>query len=108
MQRLLALMIALALLIVPVGMIGGMASAHVSGGDAVTTAPACHEGSPKPAKPAKGLGMSAECALACAALPAMPARLADRLLPVAPPPLATVRMVVAKTSPESIDPPPRA
>ena len=106
MQRLLSLFVALALLIVPMGMIGGAASAHAGLEHAAMTAGDCHDSGSE--KPAKGIGMSAECALACAALPAMPARL-DAPAPLGP----TVHPItalhgLATAGPESLDPPPRA
>lgn len=108
MQRLLSLFVALALLIVPMGMISGAAAAH-AGTPATTMAPSdCHESAPAPEKKSKGVGMSAECALACAALPAVPAWLEEpaALAPVVHPMVALHGL--AKAGPESLDPPPRA
>lgn len=107
MQRVLSLFVALALLVVPMGMISGAASAHAGNPHATMASTDCHDSAPMPEKKPKGVGMSAECALACAALPALPACLD------APAELAPVvhRMValhgLAKAGPESLDPPPR-
>jgi hypothetical protein len=108
MRRVWAMMIALALLIVPIGMIGGAAQAHQQPVHSTMSA-GCHESEAAPkSKKAKGIGMSAECALACAALPANMARIADRLpvvrLPLHPPSAPSC----AGATPESDDPPPRA
>jgi hypothetical protein len=108
MRRFWAMMIAFALLIVPVGMIGGAAEAHQQPAHSTMSAD-CHEGgaASKDKKP-KGVGMSAECALACAALPASMARVVDRL-PTAPLPRHPMSAAYfAGASPESDDPPPRA
>ena len=108
MQRLLSLFVALALLIVPMGMISGAAAAHAGMEHAAMTAGECHESAPAPEKKSKGVGMSAECALACAALPAMPARL-EVPAPLGPTvhPIVALRGLVT-AGPESLDPPPRA
>jgi hypothetical protein len=107
MQRLLSLFVAFALLIVPMGMIGGAAGAH--GGSTQATMPTdCHESAPAPEKKSKGVGMSADCALACAALPAIPVwfEVPPALAPVIHPTIALHGLVTA--GPESLDPPPRA
>jgi hypothetical protein len=108
MQRLLSLFIALALLIVPMGMISGAAAAHAGTSHATMASSDCHDSAPMPEKKSKGVGMSAECALACAALPAVPAWLEVRpaLAPVVHPIIALHGP--AKAGPESLDPPPRA
>ena len=108
MQRLLSLFVAFALLMVPLGMINGAAAAHAGAEHAGMTAGECHESAPAPEKKSKGVGMSAECALACAALPAVPAR-----LQVPAEIGSTVHPIIAlhgiaKAGPESLDPPPRA
>jgi len=107
MQRMLSLFVALAVLIVPLGMISGSAAAHASPVHATMTAGGCHEGSPAPENKSKGVGMTAECALACAALPAMPARIAVPL--VAPPVVYPIVALhgLANAGPDSLDPPPR-
>lgn len=108
MQRLLSLFVALALLIVPMGMISGTAAAHAGTPHSTMASTDCHDPVPAPEEKSKGVGMSAECALACAALPAVPAWLKE------PAALAPVvhRIValhgVAEAGPESLDPPPRA
>lgn len=107
MRRLLSLFVTLALLIVPMGMIGGAAAAHAGTPHAMTTAGDCHESAPAPEKRSKGVGMSAECALACAALPAMAARLEQPAAPVIMYPMIALHGL-AKAGPESLDPPPRA
>jgi hypothetical protein len=108
MQRLLSLFVALALLIVPMGMITGAAAAHAGTSHAMMVSSDCHEGAPMPEKKSKGVGMSAECALACAALPAVPVWLEEpaALAPVVHPIVAL--RGPAKAGPESLDPPPRA
>lgn len=108
MQRLLSLFLALALLMVPLGMISGTAAAHAGTGHAAMTVGDCHESAPAPEKKSKGVGMSAECALACAALPAMPARLEApaECGPTVHPIIALHGLATA--GPESLDPPPRA
>ena len=108
MQRLLSLFVALALLIVPIGMISGAAAAHSGMPDATMASSECHESTPAPENKSKGVGMSAECALACAALPAVPAWLEEpaALAPVVHPIVALHGL--AKADPESLDPPPRA
>ena len=109
MRRAWAMMIALALLIVPMGMIGGAGEAHQQPAHSTMTAGSCHESKTAPeSKKPKGVGMSAECALACAALPANIARIADRL-PEVPLPLHPISApCFAGAAPESDDPPPRA
>jgi hypothetical protein len=108
MQRLLSMFVALALLIVPMGMISGAAAAHAGADHAAIAAGDCHEPTPGPEKKAKGVGMSAECALACAALPVMPARLdvPAALGPTVYPIIALRGLATA--GPESLNPPPRA
>lgn len=108
MQRLLSLFLALALLIVPTGMISGAAAAHADTPHATMASSDCHDSAPAPEKRSKGAGMSAECALACAALPAVPARLEApaALAPVVHPIVALHGL--ADAGPESLDPPPRA
>jgi hypothetical protein len=108
MQRLLSLFVALAMLIVPMGMISGAAAAHADTPYATMTASDCHDSAPAPVKKSKGVGMSAECALACAALPAVPAWLRGPAA-LAPVVHAIVALNgVAEAGPESLDPPPRA
>ena len=105
MQRLLSLFVAFAVLIVPVGTIGGAAAAH--GGAHATMPSNCHESTPTPEKKSKGKGMSAACALACAALPSTPAwSEVPPILAVVHPTAVLHGMVTA--DPESLYPPPRA
>lgn len=108
MQRLLSLFVAIALLIVPMGMISGAAAAHAGTPHATMASSDCHDSVPAPEKKPKGVGMSAECALACAALPAIPAWLKEpaALAPVVHPIVALHGL--AKAGPESLDPPPRS
>ena len=108
MQRLLSLLVALALLIIPMGMISGTAAAHADTPLATMTSSDCHDSAPAPVNKSKGVGMSAECALACAALPAVPAWLEApaALAPVVHPMIALHGL--AEAGPESLDPPPRA
>lgn len=109
MRRAWAMLIALALLIVPIGMIGGAGEAHQQPAHSTMTAGGCHETkiAPESKKP-KGVGMSAECALACAALPANMGRIADRLPVVSLPLQPIASPCFAGVAPESDDPPPRA
>lgn len=109
MQRLLRLFVALALLTMPMAMVSGAAAAHP--GAPATMRAGCHDGGAEPTSPRetapKGVGMSAECALACAALPALPARLE---LPALPGPTVYALPILhglATAGPESLDPPPR-
>lgn len=108
MQRLLSLFIAFVLLVVPMGMIGGVADAHAGATYANMEASSCHETQPAPDEKSKGVGMSAECALACAALPSMPVRVEARVAvtPLVHPIIAP--RAFAEAGPESLDPPPRA
>jgi hypothetical protein len=108
MQRLLSLFVAFALLMVPLGMISGAAAAHAGTGREAMATSDCHQSVPAPEKKSKGVGMSAECALACAALPAMPGRLEvpEALGPTVHSIVALYGLVTA--GPESLDPPPRA
>lgn len=108
MQRFLGLVIALALLIVPMGMIGGEAGAHAGTTHASMEASSCHEGQRDAEKPFKDVSMSAECALACAALPATPARIAAPAAPTSLLHSVPVRQGLTNAGPESLDPPPRA
>jgi hypothetical protein len=107
MQRLLGLLIALALLIVPMGMLGGTAAAHSGTTHADMEASSCHEGQPAPEKTSKHVGMSPECAVACAALPAMPARIDAPAPPTSFLHSVPVRQGLTNAGPESLDPPPR-
>lgn len=108
MQRLLSLFVGLALLIVPMGMISGAAAAHADTPHFMTTSSDCHDSAPAPEKKSKGVGMSAECALACAALPAVPTWLKEpaTMAPMVHPIVALDGL--AEAAPESLDPPPRA
>ena len=100
----LSLLAAIALLAVPFGMIGGMATAHVAGSSVSATAD-CHQPAPGKSEAPKGPGMSAECALACAALPAAPPRVEapSRLALVVHQSVPLPRF--AGAAPESDDPP---
>ena len=108
MQRLLSLFLALALLIVPMGMISGAAAAPAGTSHVTMASSDCHEGAPAPVKKSKGVGMSAECALACAALPAVPVWFNEPdALPALVHPMVALHGL-ADAGPESLDPPPRA
>lgn len=108
MQRLLSLFVAFALLIVPMGMISGAAAAHAAPEHTTMIAGDCHDSAPAPEKKSKGVGMSAECALACAALPTLSISIGEpAALPTMTHPIVALHGLV-KAGPESLDPPPRA
>lgn len=107
MQRLLSLFVAFAVMIVPLGMIGGAAAAHTGSATVTMAASDCHETDPAPEKKSKGMGMSAECALACAALPAVPARIEGPLASGRLPHPFVALHGLTDAGPDSLDPPPR-
>ncbi len=108
MPRLLSsLLLALALLLSPLGMIGGAGPAHaatppaaLAGGHCSETAPAQKHETPAP-------GMEVGCAVACAAVSATDPFTAERLPHAAMPPALLGDQLLSGIHPEGETPPPR-
>lgn len=108
MRRLaMALLVILALLAMPIGMAGNAAQAHAPATNSLAALTMGHCGQPGDAAgKAKDAGLSPDCALACAALPAFE----PRLEPPAAAAAGHHNLALphfAGTKPESRDPPPR-
>ena len=108
MPRLLsALLLALALLLSPLAMIGGAGAAHAATVQVTSPATHCPEADPAPQREKGVPGMNAGCAIACAALPATEAFTGERvsLAPWAPALLGD--QLLSGIRPEGETPPPR-
>ncbi len=104
MQRLIGLLVALTLVVIPLGMIAGPAAAHSS----APVATDCHGDPSAPQEKQEAPGMSAQCALACAALPAPQVRIEAPVMIAQPAPVVRVTHRLSGGRANSIDPPPRA
>jgi putative hemolysin len=102
-----SLLLALALLLSPLAMIGAAGAAHAATPQAAPAAGHCAEKGPTREHDKRAPGMEAGCAVACAAVPATEAFTADRLPhdPMAPALLGD--QLLSGIHPEGETPPPR-
>lgn len=110
MNRLLpSLLLALALLLSPLAMIGGAGAAHAAMPQASSASRAMHcaEQGPAPQQEKRAPGMEMGCAIACAAVPAAEAFTAERLPHDAMAPALLGDQLLSGIHPEGETPPPR-
>lgn len=108
MSRLLSsLLMALALIVSPLGMIGGAGAAHAAMPQAASAAAHCGEEGPAQQHEKRAPGMEVGCAIACAAVPATGPFSAERLPHASMPPALPGDQLLSGIHPEGETPPPR-